>query len=89
MQGSLRKLGAGEQSTSLRRLCRGQFGLYLAGNGLSLVGTWMQRCACSWLVWEWTHSAFWMGVLSAADLLPVFLIGPFAGVAADRWDRLQ
>lgn len=89
MLGSLRKPGAGEQPTSLRRLCRGQFGLYLAGNGLSLVGTWMQRIACSWLVWEWTHSAFWLGILSAADLLPVFLIGPFAGVAADRWDRLR
>lgn len=89
MRGSLHKPGAGDQPTALRRLCRGQFGMYLAGNGLSLVGTWMQRIACSWLVWEWTHEAFWLGVLSAADLLPVFLIGPFAGVAADRWDRLR
>jgi MFS family permease len=56
---------------------------------LSLVGTWMQRIACSWLIWEWTHSAFWLGILSAGDLLPVVVIGPFAGVAADRWDRLR
>jgi MFS family permease len=72
-----------------RELLGSQFGLFLAGNGLSLVGTWMQRIACSWLVWDWTHSAFWLGILSAGDLLPSVVIGPFAGVAADRWDRLR
>jgi len=49
----------------------------------------MQRIGCSWLVWEWTHSAFWIGVLASADLLPVLIVSPFAGVAADRWDRLR
>jgi MFS family permease len=49
----------------------------------------MQRFACGWLIWDWTHSAFWLGILAAGDLLPVFAIGPFAGVAADRWDRLR
>lgn len=73
----------------LRVLLGSQFGVYLAGNGLSLVGTWMQRIACSWLIWDWTHSAFWLGILSAGDLLPSVVIGPFAGVAADRWDRLR
>ncbi len=73
----------------LRRLLGTQFGLFLAGNGLSLVGTWMQRIACSWLVWDWTHSVFWLGILAAGDLLPSVVIGPFAGVAADRWDRLR
>jgi MFS family permease len=73
----------------LRVLLGTQFGVFLAGNGLSLVGTWMQRIACSWLIWDWTHSAFWLGILSAGDLLPSVVIGPFAGVAADRWDRLR
>lgn len=73
---------------SLRVLLQGQFGLFFAGNGLSLVGSWMQRIACGWLVWQWTESAFWLGILAAGDLLPVVFIGPFAGVAADRWDRL-
>lgn len=73
----------------LRVLIGTQFGLYYAGHGLSLVGIWMQRMACGWLVWNWTHSAFWLGILSAGDLLPVILVGPFAGVAADRWDRLR
>lgn len=49
----------------------------------------MQRIACSWLIWEWTGSAFWLGVLAACDLLPVVIVGPLAGVAADRWDRLK
>lgn len=75
--------------TDARRLLGGPFGLFWAGNGLSLLGTWMQRIACAWLVWDWTHSAFWLGILSAGDLLPVVAIGPFAGVAADRWDRLR
>ncbi|MCI5078263.1 MFS transporter [Oricola sp.] len=73
---------------SIRVLLEGQYGLFFAGNGLSLVGTWMQRIACSWLVWDWTGSAFWLGVLAAGDLLPVMVVGPVAGVAADRWDRL-
>ncbi|WP_111497408.1 MFS transporter [Marinobacter bohaiensis] len=73
----------------LRVLVGSQFGLFFAGNSLSLIGTWMQRIACSWLVWEWTHSAFWVGVVSAGDLLPGFAIGPFAGVVADRWNRLR
>jgi len=74
---------------TLRILTGTQFGVFCLGNGLSLVGTWMQRIACGWLVWEWTQSSFWLGVLAAGDLLPVMLIGPFAGVAADRWDRLR
>ena len=73
----------------VRVLTGSQFGLFYLGNGLSLIGTWMQRIACGWLVWEWTHSAFWLGILAAGDLLPVIAIGPFAGVAADRWDRLR
>lgn len=76
-------------SAPLRVLLKTQFGRYLFGNTISLVGTWMQRIACSWLVWDWTGSAFWVGILAACDLLPVVVISPFAGVAADRWDRLR
>lgn len=73
----------------LRVLFQRQFGFFVGGNALSLTGTWMQRIACSWLIWEWTGSAFWLGVLAACDLMPVVLVGPLAGVAADRWDRLK
>lgn len=73
----------------LRVLLHGQFGLFTGGNTLSLTGTWMQRIAAGWLVWDWTGSAFWLGVLAVGDLLPVIVVGPLAGVAADRWDRLK
>lgn len=76
-------------NAALRVLTQGSYGTFFAANGLSLIGTWMQRVAAAWLVWEWTGSAFWVGVLAACDLLPVLLTGPFAGVAADRWDRLR
>lgn len=73
----------------IRVLLESQYGLFFFGNLFSLIGTWMQRIACSWLVWDWTGSAFWVGVLAACDLLPVVFVGPVAGVAADRWDRLR
>lgn len=78
-----------ELPAQLRVLLHTQFGPFAAANTLSLTGTWMQRIACSWLVWHWTGSAFWLGVLAAGDLLPVILVGPIAGVVADRWDRLK
>ncbi|MFC6337583.1 MFS transporter [Pseudomonas karstica] len=73
----------------LRVLFHGQFGLFVGGNTLTLTGTWMQRIASGWLVWHWTGSVFWLGMLAVGDLLPVVVIGPLAGVAADRWDRLK
>jgi predicted MFS family arabinose efflux permease len=65
------------------------FGIYTAGNAVSLVGTWMQRIATGWLAWELTESGAWLGLVAFADLFPTALIGPVAGAAADRWDRLR
>jgi MFS family permease len=65
------------------------FGIYSAGAGISLVGMWMQRIAVGWLTWQLTQSGFWLGVVAFADFFPVLLIGPIAGAAADRWDRLR
>lgn len=63
------------------------FRRYIIGNGLSLVGVWIQRVALGWLTWELTHSGFWLGAIAFADLFPSLVIGPFAGVWADRYDR--
>jgi predicted MFS family arabinose efflux permease len=49
---------------------------------------WMQRIAIGWLTWQFTESGTWLGIMSAADLLPTLFIGPFAGAVADRGDRL-
>lgn len=73
----------------LQTLRHRNFGIFVAGNCVSLIGTWTQRVATGWLTWEFTHSATWLGAMAFADLVPAVLIGPLAGVAADRWDRLS
>jgi predicted MFS family arabinose efflux permease len=65
------------------------FAIYTAGSVVSLIGTWMQRVATGWLTWELTGSGAWLGVIAFADLFPAIVVGPLAGAAADRWDRLR
>jgi MFS family permease len=65
------------------------FGLYSAGSAISLIGMWMQRIAIGWLTWQLTHSGLWLGIVAFADFFPVVVVGPIAGAAADRWDRLK
>jgi MFS family permease len=60
---------------------------WYAGQGISLVGTWMQTIAQSWLVLSLTHSATLVGAAVAIQTLPVLLLGPYAGVVADRIDK--
>lgn len=63
------------------------FRLYFAGQTTSLVGTWMQRTAQSWLVLSLTGSGAALGAIVALQTLPVLLLGPYGGVVADRIDR--
>jgi MFS family permease len=65
------------------------FGIDSAGSAVSLIGMWMQRIAIGWLTWQLTESGLWLGIVAFADFFPVLLIGPIAGAAADRWDRLR
>jgi MFS family permease len=60
---------------------------YLSGQATSLVGTWMQMAAQSWLVWTLTHSATDLGLIVALQTLPVLILGPYGGVVADRVDK--
>ncbi len=60
------------------------FRLFFVGQLISLVGTWMQNVAQSWVVYDLTHSAAWLGQVSAAGSLPVLLLGLYAGVVVDR-----
>jgi MFS family permease len=66
---------------------RRSFGPYFAGNALSASGTWFQNLAASLLVYRLTHSAFLLGVLNFCQFAPVLLLAPWAGSAADRYDR--
>jgi len=63
------------------------YGVYVAGNSLSLVGSWMQRVAVGWLAWELSQSGAVLGLVAFADLATTLLVGPFGGVLADRFDR--
>ncbi len=63
------------------------FRLYWFGMLLSLVGTWIQTVAQSWLVFQLTNSAFLLGLAGFLGLFPVFLFSLFGGVAADRVNK--
>jgi len=73
--------------TLLRALRSRNYRLFVAGQSVSLVGTWMQQVAMSWLVYRLTGSAFLLGVVGFTSQIPTFLLSPVAGVLADRWDR--
>lgn len=63
--------------------------IYATGNGLSLVGWWMQRVGVGWLTWQLTESATWLGLIACAELIPSVIFGPIAGAVADRVHRLK
>jgi MFS family permease len=58
--------------------------LFLIGQIVSTIGTWMQTVALPWLALELTHNGFLVGLVLAAQFLPVLLLSPFAGEIADR-----
>ena len=72
-----------------RTLAHPNFGTYVAGSSVSLIGTWMQRIGVGWLAWELSHSGAVLGLVAFADLFPTVVIGPFGGALADRVDRLR
>ncbi|PJC48169.1 MAG: MFS transporter, partial [Candidatus Omnitrophica bacterium CG_4_9_14_0_2_um_filter_42_8] len=63
------------------------FRIFFLGQSVSLVGTWMQYVAMSWLVYRMTGSAFMLGVVGFASQFPTFILSPFTGVLADRHNR--
>jgi MFS family permease len=60
---------------------------YFFGQSTSLVGTWMQSVAQSWLVYTLTRSSTAIGFVIALQTLPVLVLGPYGGVIADRVDK--
>ena len=72
---------------ALRALRHTSFRIFFAGQGLSLLGTWMQTVAMSWLVYRLTGSAWLLGVTAGAQQLPMLFLSPIAGVLADRVNR--
>lgn len=82
-----RDLGSGALRGPLRALRHADFRRFLAGQGISLVGTWMQTIAEGWLVFELTHSAFAVGLTATLATLPILGLTLYGGVVADRVDK--
>ncbi len=72
---------------TLRALAYRNYRLFFGGQVVSLVGTWITTTATNWLVYRLTGSPFLLGVVGFAGQFPAFLLGPFAGIFIDRWDR--
>jgi MFS family permease len=68
-------------------LANPNYRLWFGGQSISLAGTWMQMIAQSWLVLELTGSGTAIGLVIALQTLPTLLLGPYAGVVADRLDK--
>jgi len=73
--------------TTLRALRHRNFQLFFAGQLISLIGTWMQNVAQSWLVYRLTGSSALLGMVGFAGQIPVFLMSPLGGLVADRYSR--
>lgn len=83
--------GLSNTSSNIKFLLRGlgyrNYRFFFIGQGISLVGTWIQQLAMSWLVYRLTDSTFMLGVVGFSSQIPTFILTPFGGVLADRANR--
>jgi MFS family permease len=70
-----------------RALAHRNYRLFFGGQGISLIGTWMQQIAMSWLVYRLTNSVFLLGLIGFSSQISSLFFSPFAGVLSDRWNR--
>jgi MFS family permease len=71
----------------MRSLAHRNYRLYFAGQGVSLVGTWMQQVAMSWVIFKMTQSSFQLSTILFANQIPALFLSPVAGALVDRWHR--
>jgi MFS family permease len=74
-------------ASTFRAFRNRNYALYFAGQGISQIGTWMQRTAVSWVVYTLTHSAFMLGLTVFASQFPSFVLSLYGGLIADRYNR--
>ena len=87
MKNTPRPVDQGGFAHVFRTLRYRNYRLFYAGQLVSLIGTWMQQVAMTWLVYRMTNSPFLLGVVGFAGQMPAFLMSAFAGVLADRGNR--
>lgn len=63
------------------------FRLYIFGQLISLIGSWMQNTAQAWLVYELTRSSFWLGMIGFLGSVPLLVLSIVGGAMADRWPK--
>uniref|UniRef100_A0A7C3V1I1 MFS transporter n=1 Tax=Desulfobacca acetoxidans TaxID=60893 RepID=A0A7C3V1I1_9BACT len=73
-----------ELFTTFASLRHRNFRLFFSGQAISLLGSWMQSVALSWLVLELTNSSFYLGLVSALQALPILIFSFLGGVVADQ-----
>ncbi|MBN1283017.1 MAG: MFS transporter [Proteobacteria bacterium] len=81
--------GTALRGGAFRALAHRNFALFFWGQFISIVGTWSQMLAVSWLIWRMTGSALWLGIANFALHVPCIFLGLPAGHIADRHDRLR
>lgn len=72
-----------------RALRHRNYRLFFSGQIISLIGTWMQSVAQSWLVYRLTGSSLLLGLVGFASQIPVFVLAPVGGLLADRYHRYR
>lgn len=77
------------KSTVFRAFQSRNYRLYFYGQSISLIGTWMQSTAISWIVYSMTHSPFMLGLSLFCSKFPSFLFSMFGGVVSDRYNRFR
>ncbi len=70
-----------------RALAYRDYRIFISGQFISLIGTWMQNVAQSWLVYRLTGSSLLLGTVGFLNQFPIMILSPFAGALADRLDR--
>ena len=63
--------------------------LYFSGQSISLIGTWMQKTAVSWVIYSETHSKFMLGLTLFASMFPSFVFSFLGGIVSDRYNRFK
>ena len=62
--------------------------IYAAGHAVSVIGSWVQATALSWLVFRLTGDVFMLGVMGFLLMIPFLVLGPFTGRIVDRVPKL-
>jgi MFS family permease len=77
----------GRLAVTFRSLKHRNYRLYFFGQLISLIGTWMQTTAVTWLAFKLTQQSSWSALVGTATIFPTFILGAWGGMLADRWPK--